>query len=211
MAYLYKCDLGINVWKSYVEFILEQFHAQFDESITTESEEITDLIAQTRNDLLTAVAATKFDVKNSQSIWKPYSEFELEVLNKFNNPEQLKRVKSMYLDRLAVLHIDCEDTFNSYSSFVTAHDNTNYESNMLESNKIYAKTKRAAEDRDIFEMKLVSSNYSLDSFYEYIENEKVSKSMSSLNNVRNLYERAIILYCVDPTLWDDYILYLVKY
>lgn len=156
------------------------------------------------------MAATKFDVKNSQLIWKPYSEFELEVLNRFNDPEQLKRVKSMYLDRLAVLHIDCEETFNAYSSFVTAHDNTHYESNMVESNKIYAKTKRAAEGRDIFELKLVSSNYSLDSFYEYIENEKVSKSMSSLNNVRNLYERAIVLYCVDPTLWDDYILYLVK-
>ncbi len=202
--------VGINVWKSYVEFILEGFNAQLNESVTAETEEITTLIENARNNLITAIAATKFHVKQSQEIWKPYSGFELEILNKFNNPEQIQRVKKMYLDRLAVLHTSCEETFNDYSSFVTAHDNSNYEDNMVKANKIYSRTKQAAEERDFFELKLVSSGYSLDSFYEYIENEKVSKLMSSPNNVRNLYERAIILYCIDPTLWDDYILYLAS-
>lgn len=177
--------------------------------MTTESEKLTNLIESTRSDLITAVAATKYHVKQSQEIWKPYADFELEILNKFNNPEQLQKVKKVYLDRLGVLHTSYEETFTDYSGFVTAHDNANYEENMVNANRIYSKTKRAAEERDLLELKLVSTNYSLDAFYEYIENEKISKLMSSPNNVRNLYERAIIIYCVDPTLWDDYILYLV--
>ena len=196
----------INVYKSFVEFILEEYHNHS----CTNTEDITTLIESTRLDLLSAVAGTRYDVKQSQVIWKPYSEFELEVLQRLNTPEQLQRVKTMYLDRLAVLHIDCQDTFDAYSSFVTAYDNSNYESNMVQSNKVFSKTKRAADERDFYELKLVSSNDSLEAYYEYIESEQLSKNMSSLNNVRNLYERAIVKYCVDPTLWDDYILYLTE-
>lgn len=34
--------------------------------------------------------------------------------------------------------------------------------------------------------------------------------MFSLNHVRNLYERALAIYCTDVGLWDDYILFLVN-
>jgi hypothetical protein len=202
--------IAINIWKDYIEYILENFYPQLnddDDNSTT-----AELIKTTRTELLKAVGATKYHIKQSQEIWKPYSEFELAILNKFkNNTEQLERVKKMYLDRLHVLHIDCDDTFSSYSGFVTTWDNANYETNMSETNKIYAKTKKASEERDVFEMKLVSTGFALDTFYEYIENEKITKCMANSNLVRCLYERAIIYYCTDPTLWDDYILYLVSF
>lgn len=193
-----------------MEYILGDFHAIFNETVTEESEEITEFIELTRQDLLKAVSKTMYHIKDSQQIWKPYSEFELEVLNKFKTPYQLERVKNMFMERLQVLHIDCEDTFSAYSSFVTTWDNANYEKILSETNKLYAKTKRAAEERDVFEMKLVANGYALDSFYEYIENEKLTKLMPLINNVRCLYERAIVYYCTDPNLWDDYILYLVS-
>lgn len=199
----------MNVWKSYIEFILEEFHQQFDnETIIVEAEEV---IEKTRKYLLLAVRATQFHIKQSQEIWKPYAEFELEILNKFKTPEQQKRVYDMFVSRLGVLHIDYQDTFDSFSSFISTWDNDNYESTMMKTTRIYSKTKKAAEERDFFEMKLTSSGYALDTFYEYIENEKISKSMSSVNNVKCLYERAIVIYCLDPALWDDYILYLVSF
>lgn len=198
--------VAIKIWKSYVEYILEEFHAKFDDAV----EEDTELIESARKDILVAVRATQFHIKQSQEIWKLFAEFELEVLNKFKHPEQQKKVKQLFLSRLAVLHIDYQDTFDSFSSFISTWDNSNYEETMKHASKIYSQTKSAAEERDLFEMKIVSSGYSLDAFYEYIENEKISKFMTSVNNVRCLYERAIVYYCTDPALWDDYILYLVR-
>lgn len=115
----------------------------------------------------------------------------------------------MYLDRLATLHLDCESTFSAYSTFISTYDNSNYEDTMVKANKIYAKTKKAAEERDRYELQLDSTGYSLDAFNQYIEYEKRTKVMFSLIHVRSIYERAIVYYCTDPTLWDDYILFLV--
>jgi hypothetical protein len=50
----------------------------------------------------------------------------------------------------------------------------------------------------------------LDAYYQYIENEKLAKKMKSLNYVRNLYERAIAVYCTDVGLWEDYICFMVS-
>ncbi|KAG0763735.1 hypothetical protein G6F57_006162 [Rhizopus arrhizus] len=196
---------SIDIWKSYTEFILEKFYKAFEEM-----DQENDLIDSTREDLLKAVRATVYHVKRSQEIWRLYVQFEIDIMNKFKNPNQVERVKKVYLDRLNVLHIDCEETFNGYSTYITAWDNNNYEDNMIQANKTYADTKRAADERDIFEQKLIAAQYSIDAFYEYIENEKVAKNKFSLNNVRCLYERAILIYCTDPNLWNDYILFLVE-
>ncbi|KAG2203761.1 hypothetical protein INT47_012694 [Mucor saturninus] len=198
--------LSMTIWKDYVDFILENFHDKFDNA----TEEDTELIESTREDILVAVRATQFHIKQSQEIWKPFVEFEIEILNKFKKPEQQQRVKQLFLSRLAVLHIDYQDTFDSFSTFTSTWDNSKYEETMKEANKIYSHTKSAAEERDLFEINIVSSGYTLDAFYQYIENEKISKFMTSVNNVRCLYERAIVYYCTDPTLWDDYILYLIE-
>jgi hypothetical protein len=202
--------VAIAVWKDYIDYILSNFNADLPNDIIEQDETVEEFVDQTRQDLLKAVRATTSHIKQSQEIWKSYAHFELSLLERFKQDDQLERVKKMYLDRLAVLHIDCQDTFDAYSSFVTNYDNANYEKSMVEANKIYTKTKKAAEERDVYELQLVSSGYLLDSFYQYIEHEKTTKNMFSLNHVRSLYERAIVIYCTDPTLWDDYILFLVK-
>lgn len=201
--------IAINIWKDYVGYILDKFHQGFSEDIVDQDESVSEFIEQTRQDLLKAVRATTAHVKSSQEIWKPYSEFELEILERFKDADQLNRVRKMYLDRLATLHINCEDTFSAYSTFVSNYDNSNYEDTMVKANKIYAKTKKAAEERDQYEMQLVSTGYSLDAFNQYIEHEKRTKNMHSLVYVRSIYERALVYYCTDPALWDDYILFLV--
>ncbi|CEP13308.1 hypothetical protein [Parasitella parasitica] len=202
--------LSINIWKDYVDYILEKFHEDFSQDNVVQDESVSEFIEQTRQDLLKAVRATSAHVKQSQQIWMPYSEFELEILQRFKDTDQLDRVRKMYLDRLAVLHLDCEETFNAYSSFVSAYDNSNYEETMVKANKIYAKTKKAAEERDYYEMQLESLGYTLDAFNQYIDYEKRTKAMFSLVHVRSIYERAIVYYCTDPSLWNDYILFLIE-
>ncbi|KAI7901961.1 uncharacterized protein BX663DRAFT_552858 [Cokeromyces recurvatus] len=200
---------SIIIWKDYVDYILQRFNDQSTNNDDVDKQDL--LIEETREQLLKAVHATQFNIKQSQEIWKAYSEFELRMLDQNKeDSEQLARVRKMYLDRLAVLHLDYEDTFNAYSSFISNYDNLNYEQSMVEANKIYAKTKVAAEERDVFELKLATSGYHLDSFYEYIEYEKRLRNKSSLNHIRSLYERAIIYYCTDANLWNDYILFLLE-
>ncbi|KAI8969015.1 hypothetical protein BDF20DRAFT_916429 [Mycotypha africana] len=201
---------SIRIWKDYVEYGLHKFHENFAGEMTNKDESMMDLIEETREYLLRAVRATSSHVQQGQEIWKPYSDFELEVLKNFENADQIELVNKMYLDRLAVLHIQYADTFSAYSTFISNYANTNYEKTMVEANKVFAKTKKAAEERDVYEMKLTSEQYSLDSFYQYIEFEKGAKNMFSLNHVRSLYERAILLHCTNPELWNNYILFLIE-
>ncbi|KAI9487192.1 MAG: hypothetical protein EXX96DRAFT_69472 [Benjaminiella poitrasii] len=199
---------SIVIWKDYVDYVLQKFNDQLSDNGKMNED---DWIDETRERLLKAVQATQYNIKQSQQIWKPYSEFELAILDRHEDDEdQLVRIRKMYLNRLAILHLEYEDTFSAYSNFISNYDNANYEQTMVEANKIYAKTKTAAEERDVFELQLADSGYSLNSFYEYIEREKRSRNMSSLNNVRSLYERAIIYYCTDANLWNDYILFLIE-
>ncbi|RCH97173.1 Squamous cell carcinoma antigen recognized by T-cells 3 [Rhizopus stolonifer] len=197
--------LSIDIWKSFTEFVLEKFYKAFE----TMEEEDEDLIESTREDLTRAVRVTTQHIKRSQEIWSLYLQFEVDLMNRFKNPDQAARVKGVYLTRLGNLHLDCEKTFNDYSTYVTAWDNENYEQNMVEANKIYAETKRQADEVDFYEENLIENGYSLDAFYEYIEAEKQKKSFS-LNSIRCLYERAILIYCTDPGLWNEYILFLIE-
>ncbi|KAI7871253.1 hypothetical protein BDF14DRAFT_1764920 [Spinellus fusiger] len=201
--------LFISVWKSYTEFILEKFNVAWDkEGEEEESKHV--LVETTREALLKAVRATHHHVSQSHEIWNVYGEFEVRILKYFESPETLSHVKQVYLNRLEALHMECEQTFNAYSNLIGAYDNDHYEANMVEANKIYAKTKEAANERGVFEHQLIQSGYALDTFYEYIENEKIAKKKFSLNAVRNLYERAVAIYCTDVGLWNDYVLFLVE-
>ncbi|KAI8067590.1 hypothetical protein BC940DRAFT_301110 [Gongronella butleri] len=180
--------LSIPIWESFANYVVENY------------QRVGDVIKEeTRRDLLKAVAATNNHVAESQRIWTIYADFIEDDL-----------MKKVYLERLKVLHMDCADTFSRYSTWVTEHDNANYEETMLEANKIYAKTKAAVADREFYEQALKDSGYALDRFYTYIEFEKSCKKMSNVGTVRNLYERAITIYCMDVNLWEDYIHYMMQ-
>ncbi|CAO3625441.1 unnamed protein product [Cunninghamella echinulata] len=202
--------LSIPIWESYEDFILDKFNTLWNQQEDKQNPELENLIETTREDLLKAVRATTYHVAKSHVIWNKYIEFEINLLESNKSEEQFEKIKKLYLDRLGVLHIACEETFSHYSQFISNHDNNNYETSLVEANKIYSTTKSAAEDRDYFEQYLKDNNYSLDAFYQYIENEKVAKKMKSLNNVRNLYERAISYYCTDVGLWEDYICFMME-
>ncbi|KAG2225828.1 hypothetical protein INT45_007072, partial [Circinella minor] len=109
------------------------------------------------------------------------------------------------------IYIASEETFNNYSTFNTNFDNQNYEESMLKANKLYSKIKAAAEVRDQFELQLKQSNNALEDFYAYIGYEKSAWDKYSLNHTRNLYERAVTIYCTDVGLWDNYITFLLEH
>ncbi|KAI8391333.1 uncharacterized protein BYT42DRAFT_190520 [Radiomyces spectabilis] len=148
---------SIAIWKSYIDFILEKFHSQIgtDGKEQPSMDDVAELIDSTREDLLRAVRACNYHVLQSHEIWNPYIDFELEILERYPSPDGFAKVKQLFLERLDALHIACEETFNKYSTFISTYDNANYENSLVEANKIYAKTKEAAEARDYYEQQLV--------------------------------------------------------
>ncbi|KAI9493907.1 hypothetical protein BDB00DRAFT_821201 [Zychaea mexicana] len=198
---------SIPIWESFVDYTLEQFDNKWEDK---------QVVEDTRENLVRAVRATEHHISQSQRIWIKFIEFETQALKVKDSmqqdfdPKQLERVKQLYRDRLDTLHTSSEETFNKYSTFNTNFDNQNYEQSMLKANKIYSKVKEAAEVRDQFELQLKQTNNALDTFYEYISNESINKDKYSLNNIRNLYERAVAIYCTDVTLWDNYVTFLLE-
>jgi hypothetical protein len=75
-----------------------------------------------------------------------------------HSAEQYDKLKQIYLERLKVLHLACDETFAKYSQLNSTYDNSNYEANLVEANKIFAATKEAAEERDYYEQYLVKIN-----------------------------------------------------
>ncbi|KAI8139243.1 hypothetical protein BJV82DRAFT_627738 [Fennellomyces sp. T-0311] len=201
---------SIPIWNSFVDRVLEKFDNKFDDP---------EKVQAAREDLSRAARATEHHISQGQQIWSKYIEFETKVLKPFDSeesmqqeldPKQVERVKQLYRNRLDVLHTSAEETFNNFSTFNTTFDNANYEENMLQANKLYAKTQKAIEVRDQYELQLKQTNNALSTFYEYIEYERQTNDRFSLNNTRNLYERAVTIYCTDVGLWDNYITFLLE-
>lgn len=193
--------LSIAIWKSFVEYTVELFDNQWENM---------DRVNVTRANLKKAVTATKWHMAQSHEIWNSYIEFQVNWLEHLESPtpEQIQQVMKDYIERLATLHTDHENTFSQYSTFNTKWDNDNYEKNMVKANQVYAKTKKAMNELEQYELRLAESGYSLDMFYQYIETMKL-KDKAFLNYTQNLYERAVALYCTDVALWDDYIVFLL--
>lgn len=120
-----------------------------------------------------------------------------------------------------------EDTFSNYSGFETEVDSANYESHMKAATAIVSKTQPGVNLREPFEQQLVradsfshrcisfimheqrDSAQSLDAFLQYIAFEKSQPQGGDVHRIRTLYERAITVHCLNPTLWDIYIVDMV--
>jgi hypothetical protein len=106
------------------------------------------------------------------------------------------------------LCIGIQETFNAYSSFESRYDNEGYVSRLKSANLIVTETKRDTDRRELKEILLRESGFSVDSFLSYIEFEK-TKLGNQIGFVRCLYERAITCHPIVLDLWVRYIEYTV--
>ncbi|TIB36113.1 hypothetical protein E3P84_01132 [Wallemia ichthyophaga] len=88
---------------------------------------------------------------------------------------------------------DHADTFSSYSSFITAYDNSQYESHMVAANKDYKKGQTLYEDYDQYEIAL-GSNYTVEAYLAYInfaQSPNGKPKLANRNLIVGLFERAV--------------------
>ena len=103
-----------------------------------------------------------------------------------------------------------EETFSEFSAFVTKFLNDDYETIMSSTSKDYGRALKALREREVFELQLKQSNGSLSVFSAYLDWERTSSKSSIPRLTQTLFERALVIYWQQPSIWQDYASFAVR-
>ncbi|KAK5823056.1 hypothetical protein F5H01DRAFT_333468 [Linnemannia elongata] len=203
--------LSIKIWKSYVDYALQEYNESKEYQDALEEGEVV-VNAQELNKIFKrADKWTGYHIPESHNIWDIWIEFELESLAAQDPalPEDVRRVKKMYLDRIAIPHATLEDTFSALSPFITKYEPEEYEKTMENCSKINAATRKLLTEREAFEQNLVATGNSVEAFTSYLTYE-MRPERRHFARTRTLFERAVAVHCLVPSVWIDYITFLMS-
>ncbi|ORX55911.1 hypothetical protein BCR36DRAFT_320539 [Piromyces finnis] len=200
----FKDYYSINVWKEYLEYVIEEYNTSKEE----EEEPLLN-VNEIQKLCQRALNLTKFDLANSHITWNIYKNFELQLLKVNPSPEKIKMIEEMFSERFKIPHFDIDETLNSYSNFQSNYNNENYEKNLVSASKKVSKIKYQLKDRQKFEDKILEDPNTIKNFYDYI-NYELNQKFVEVNQTRMLFERAISIHCLDPSLWEKYILFIIN-
>ncbi|KAF9383432.1 RNA-binding protein 4F, partial [Podila verticillata] len=193
--------LSIAIWKSCTEYAVQEYF---------EAAEHGDEEAFLTKDKVTTIfqKANKFTghhIAQSHVVWNAWAEFETQILDaqEPRSEDDIKRIKSMYEKRLTVAHAEMDNTVSSYISFVTGHCGEDFEKAMAESSALAVHARKMLSERESLELELTSTGNSMETFLKYLEFE-LKPQRKQFPYVRTLYERALAVHCLVPTLWTDY-------
>ncbi|KAG0348063.1 RNA-binding protein 4F [Podila minutissima] len=193
--------LSIAIWKSYTDYAVQEYfeaaeHGD-DESVLTK-DKVTAIFQK-------ANTFTGHHIAQSHIIWNAWAEFETQILDAQESPSEddIKRIKSMYEQRLVVAHTEIDNTVSSYISFVTGHSGEDFEKAMAECSALAAHAREMLSERESLELELTSTANSLETFLKYLTFELKPKK-KRFPYARTLFERALAVHCLVPTLWIDY-------
>ncbi|SPO40354.1 uncharacterized protein PSFLO_05836 [Pseudozyma flocculosa] len=112
-----------------------------------------------RSAIRAAYTRCAYHIDESQLVWQLYLAFEQALLdsNHGDAAAQTETIKQAYLARLRVPHVCIDDTFQSYSRFVTNHlPAESYETELLAANKVFASSKKVLAEREQYEDSLAA-------------------------------------------------------
>ncbi|WFD43251.1 Splicing factor [Malassezia psittaci] len=143
-----------------------------------------------RSKLRDIYAHCAFHTKESGAVWRLYHGWEVSLLKvccsvvtKTNqSQEQLELIKQAYLARLQIPHGSIEDTFQSYSHFVSTYfPAEEYEELLASANKLYGEALVMWRSRERFEAAVNQESSSLDQWMPYLswESHKIKTLRTS--------------------------------
>ncbi|KAF9115231.1 RNA-binding protein 4F [Mortierella sp. AM989] len=190
--------LSIKIWKSYLDYAIQEY---------TESMESAD------NDIVVSREMQQRKLDRHFMYYNISEEGFIQYLTDNwqlpDSPEDVQRVKAMYLKRIAIPHSELESTFSGFSSFISKYDSQDYEESMVQSNKIANATRDLLAKLESFEEKLIATNNSLEAFMSYLDYEQ-KYHKEQFARIRTLFERAVAVNCLVPQLWNDYLGFLMS-
>ncbi|KAF9394522.1 Splicing factor [Mortierella sp. AD011] len=198
---------AIKIWESYLEYAIQEYTESMDlpeNEVVVNGEYLNSLFQKAKK-------FTGYHTSQSHVVWNVWIDFELGKLASQEVPsaEDVDRVKAIYLERITIPHSELENTFSGFSSFISKYCGQDYEESMIQSNKIVNTTRELLENLVPFEEHLVTANNSLEAFTGYLDYE-LSHHKDQFAQIRTLFERAIAVHCLVPSLWNDYLGFLMS-
>ncbi|KAJ5735259.1 uncharacterized protein N7483_000384 [Penicillium malachiteum] len=165
-----------------------------------------------------AAESTRWRINNSHLVWDRYLELLSQDISRSPSQEQINHLRGLYDLRLKTPHANWDQTFQSFSGFVSTYYESNYESMMAETVAQASNLKAVYSAREEYEHRLSkveetgdrSLEYNV--YTEYIEweltrNRRRREFHFELANA--IYQRAVLRFPTDVTLWEDHVMFLL--
>lgn len=161
--------------------------------------------------------ATKLRINDSNLVWDRFIELLMRNLENDPSQEKILHVKSLFDDRLLTPHATWDQTFQTYSTFISRYFNTNYEEIMITTTQKAADAKAKYAAREVIEVRLQRAAEAEDKvlewaiFQEYLEWELTPAKRRPVifELVDALYQRAELRFASDPNLWEDHVMFVI--
>ena len=162
-----------------------------------------------------AVATIKWRIDNSNLIWDNFIQLLIEDLGFARTQQKTGYIKTLFTDRLQTPHATWDQTFQTYSGFITQFDNASYEDTMVNANRKAAEAKSQYAARESFELRVSGMQISRSDedewllYSEYLEWETSQpRKKLHMNLCMALYDRALLRFGTNPTLWEEYVYFV---
>ncbi|KAG1792920.1 uncharacterized protein HD556DRAFT_1238518 [Suillus plorans] len=168
--------MSFSILQKHLEFLADR-HEHFS-GLEVEPDSLGELFSDdwTRELMSIVVSKGAGDIAQSHILWDQYYNWELEILEKASmdkKPLLVNVIENILLARLQQPHAKHQDTYQSYSSFTTAHKPpSEYESLLISASKLRSRAVKEYEKREASEMVLAAAGYSLDAYATYIAAER---------------------------------------
>ncbi|KIW15092.1 hypothetical protein PV08_07879 [Exophiala spinifera] len=181
-----------------------------------------------------AIHSTKHDMAHSHEVWDKYMTVRFGDVGQKLSPADAAAALELFQARLRVPHAMWEQTFQSFSSFISANLPAEYESVMSTTLKESSMAKELFAERDTYESALRQAQANADQALEYstfdqyivferAEQEKVAKKRNTkgrrnvkiventeFDMVSALYSRAVLRFPAVVAIWEAHFDYLVE-
>ncbi|KAJ5155972.1 hypothetical protein N7492_008775 [Penicillium capsulatum] len=165
-----------------------------------------------------AAEATQWRINNSHLVWDRLLEFCSQDLARAPSQEKINHLRGIYDLRLQTPHATWDQTFQTFSGFISTYYESNYEDIMSETVSRASGAKKSYTAREDFEFRLSKAQESGDrtlewtAYTEYIDweltrNRRKREFHFELANA--IYQRAVLRFHTDVSLWEDYVMFLI--
>ncbi|EEB08081.1 RNA-binding protein Prp24 [Schizosaccharomyces japonicus yFS275] len=201
--------LSTTIWSSYMQFKIETNALALEENNTDllqvfSTKQVCDVVKL-------AEQTTRFHFTESHVIWDIYITFMRErgfsALYPSVSIDELSL--QCYLKRLEIPHEKIESTFATFSTFVTQSFPNDYESIMINANRVFSNTLKKSNAISRQELLLRSSGYPLEEFESFV-NSEMRKPKQIAGYVVTLLERLLSIYPLSTDGWCLYVSWIIK-
>ncbi|KAK4694102.1 squamous cell carcinoma antigen recognized by T-cells 3, partial [Lecanoromycetidae sp. Uapishka_2] len=159
------------------------------------------------------VQETQWRLNDSHMIWDTYTEILLQALAVSQSQAAMEDLQTRFVNRLQIPHATWDQTFQSYSTFISRYKDSSYENAMIAANQLSAEAKTKYGNRETMEIGLLraqernDTQTELKTFCDYIQwelDQSHKKKAFDFKLANTLYERATLRFPTNTEFWEGH-------